>query len=276
VRSGNQRIAAAFLATALLAAAGAKAGDGVIEINAANAGAGGVTPGDTPGFPVTLSLPGSYRLSGSLATSDPNQDVILITAAHVTLDLGGHEISGPASCAAFPCTNTGSGRAIVAVVDDVRVTNGAVRGMGGFGIELIGNSCQIDGLLVTDSGGNGIQAYCTGQVLRTISRRNGDNGIHLLRGIVADSLAIGNASAGIYVTGSALVTRNGSLSNGGRGVYSAGDSSVVANAIAGNAGSGLVVSTNTGYGQNAIRANAAPQIVGGVQMGGNVCNGAAC
>ncbi len=28
--------------------------------------AGAVTPGDTPGFPVTISLPASYRLAGNL------------------------------------------------------------------------------------------------------------------------------------------------------------------------------------------------------------------
>ena len=41
------------------------AADGVIEINQARAKAGGVTPGDTPLFPVTISQPGSYRLTGN-------------------------------------------------------------------------------------------------------------------------------------------------------------------------------------------------------------------
>ena len=38
--------------------------DGVIEINQHRALAGGVTAGDTAGFPVTLSQRGSYRLTG--------------------------------------------------------------------------------------------------------------------------------------------------------------------------------------------------------------------
>ena len=38
--------------------------EGVIDINQARALAGGVTPGDTPGFPVTVSQSGSYRLTG--------------------------------------------------------------------------------------------------------------------------------------------------------------------------------------------------------------------
>ena len=42
------------------------ASDGVIEINQARALQGGVTEGDTPGFPVTISQSGSYRLTGNL------------------------------------------------------------------------------------------------------------------------------------------------------------------------------------------------------------------
>ncbi len=50
----------------LLSAFAAHAGDGVIEISQTQAEAGGVTSGDTPGFPVTLSAPGSYRLTSNL------------------------------------------------------------------------------------------------------------------------------------------------------------------------------------------------------------------
>ncbi len=38
--------------------------DGQIAITQARAMAGGVTPGDAPGFPVTITQPGSYVLSG--------------------------------------------------------------------------------------------------------------------------------------------------------------------------------------------------------------------
>ena len=40
--------------------------DGIVLIDQNRALAGNVTPGDAPGFPVTLSQPGSYRLSGNL------------------------------------------------------------------------------------------------------------------------------------------------------------------------------------------------------------------
>ena len=37
--------------------------DGVVLIDQNHALAGNITPGDGPGFPVTLSQPGSYRLT---------------------------------------------------------------------------------------------------------------------------------------------------------------------------------------------------------------------
>lgn len=61
------------------------AADGVILINQQKAMAGNVTPGDGPGFPVTISKPGSYRLTGNLTVADANTTGILITADHVTL-----------------------------------------------------------------------------------------------------------------------------------------------------------------------------------------------
>ena len=68
--------------------------DGVIEINQAAATADGVTPGDTPGFPVTLSQPGSYRLTGPLSiTSILGGTAIAITTSDVALDLNGFRVS---------------------------------------------------------------------------------------------------------------------------------------------------------------------------------------
>jgi len=43
--------------------------DGVTEVNQTRAVAGGVTSDDTPGFPVTLNHPGSYRLTGNLTVT---------------------------------------------------------------------------------------------------------------------------------------------------------------------------------------------------------------
>src|SRR5262245_61882258 len=78
--------------------------DGVVLIDQDRALAGNVTFGDAPGFPVTISQSGSYRLSGNLTVANADTTVIQITADSVTLDLNGFSIIGPAICVAGPAT----------------------------------------------------------------------------------------------------------------------------------------------------------------------------
>src|SRR5438477_12305218 len=79
--------------------------DGVVLINQNAALAGNVTPGDTPGFPVTISVSGSYKLSGNLTVPDANTSAIQISADYVTIDLNGFSIIGPTVCSGFPVTS---------------------------------------------------------------------------------------------------------------------------------------------------------------------------
>jgi hypothetical protein len=72
--------------------------DGVVLINQAAATAGRVTAGDSAGFPVTLSQPGSYRLSGDLVVPDSLTTAITITADNVMPDMNGFSILGPNNC----------------------------------------------------------------------------------------------------------------------------------------------------------------------------------
>ncbi|NWG73776.1 MAG: hypothetical protein HXY24_04090 [Rubrivivax sp.] len=62
-----------LLAALCAATLPAHAVDGEILITQAKALAGNVTPGDAPGFPVTISQPGKYKLAGHLpsTTSTP-------------------------------------------------------------------------------------------------------------------------------------------------------------------------------------------------------------
>ena len=68
--------------------------DGVVLINQAKALAGNVTPGDAPGFPVTLSRRGSYRLSGNLRVARDTNG-LEVAAEDITIDLNGFTIRGP-------------------------------------------------------------------------------------------------------------------------------------------------------------------------------------
>ena len=85
----------------LLALAGpALAVDGVLEINQTCAISTGCFPGDSPGFPVSVTQPGSYRLTGNLDLSAEGVNVsgIAVSVSSATIDLGGFYIAGPTSC----------------------------------------------------------------------------------------------------------------------------------------------------------------------------------
>src|SRR4030095_595928 len=122
---------------AIVTAREARAVDGVIEINTAKATAGGINGSlvdDPAGFPVTITKPGSYRLTGEL--SPLGVSAIAVSARGVTLDLNGFRIS------AF------SGSAGVEGVDatgqtDIRVSNGVIEGFGGGGI-LTGDRARLE------------------------------------------------------------------------------------------------------------------------------------
>ena len=64
------RLALCAASAASIAALPALASDGVIEINQAKALAGGVTAFDGPGFPVTVTAPGSYILTSAVKRVD--------------------------------------------------------------------------------------------------------------------------------------------------------------------------------------------------------------
>ena len=57
-------------------------------IDQATALAGNVTPGDTPGFPVKITVPGSYKLTSNLEVPLHIQ-AILVVSPGVTIDLNG-------------------------------------------------------------------------------------------------------------------------------------------------------------------------------------------
>lgn len=230
----------AAVALSIATAVGAHGGDGVIEINQAKAEAGEVTPGDAEGFPVTISEPGSYRLTGNLAVPDANTTAIQVTATTVTLDLNGFSIIGPITCSRFAvptngCGPPGTGIGIEAGLNTVSVRNGVVEGMGGEGISasraqiesvtaqfnrgdgfaVIGTvkNCEArgngrhgfagSGLLVSSTAeANGQHGidWSTGMVENSIARLNGRDGIRLFQGTARGNLATSNFEDGIETT----------------------------------------------------------------------------
>jgi len=95
---------------------------------------------------VSINLPGIYKLSSNLVVPNENTTAIQINVNNVTIDLNGFAILGPNVCAtdgvnvAQPCTKPGAGYAIdggSAVpfnVENTRVLNGTIDGMGYIGV----------------------------------------------------------------------------------------------------------------------------------------------
>jgi hypothetical protein len=197
--------------------------DGIVLIDQNRALAGNVTPGDAPGFPVTISQSGSYRLSGDLIVPDVNTTAIQITADNVTLDLNGFSIIGPAVCTGTPtiCPPPGQGKGVLSGSDQtigsraVRVLNGSVRGMGSQGILMTGDGSFVERVNADSNAGGGI--IVAGTVIQSAATHNGAFGILAIT--VRDCTAVLNAGDGIILDGSGGVgTGNIASFNGGRGM----------------------------------------------------------
>jgi parallel beta-helix repeat protein len=252
--------AALALGLALLgSAAPVGAVDGVIEINQAKVMASG-------GFPFVISQPGSYRLTGDI-TVDENTTAIRITASNVTVDLNGFAIIGPTVCSGVPpitpfeCAPTGTGGGVVSDGgDNATVLNGTVRGMGGAGVSVGGQS-RVEGVHAISNGGGGIGASFSSLIAGNVVNSNGASGISL--------------GSGCTVTGNTV------NNNGGIGISAQAGSTLIGNTVRGNIGLGLSLSGiggASGYTSNVLNGNnvGGAQVSGGVQMGGNVCAGVAC
>lgn len=247
--------------------------DGIVLINQNVALAGNVTPGDGPGFPVTIAAPGSYKLSGNLTVPDANTTAIEISADNVTLDLNGFSIIGPAVCSGAPvtsCSPTGTGIGInTGAAFGVAILNGVIRGMGSFAVETgetvrikeiralsngAGGILNINGSVeschVLSNGGTfGIQAT---DAIGNIVNFNAGDGI-VVFGTAINNSAFRNHGDGIQTFFTGTVSGNFSRANGSAGISAGCPSSVVANTLADNAGGNIFT-----RGSGCVLANNAP------------------
>ncbi len=244
----NSRGMRMLLAAALVAlATPGVAVDGVIEINQAQADKGGVTAGDAPGFPITISTgtfanePMSFRLTGPLFTST-SSNVIEVQSGHVSIDLNGFAIT----CLLPLCNGSGiSSNAI-----NVAVSNGTVRGCAQ-GLALGGLSARVENVrAVNNTAGLVIGGDCV--IRGNTVTYSGGRGIDVGLGCdVTGNIASGNGEDGIRTSSSALVADN---------------------VVRDNTGRGLTLSPGTAYRGNVIGNNDAGTVQGGVNAGANVCN----
>jgi hypothetical protein len=215
-----------------------QAADGVILIHQDNA-LGFALSGDAPGFPITISKKGSYRLSSNITVPDANTTAIEITADNVSLDLNGFTISGPVVCPDPVVTPCASPNVLVAGVRstgvDTTVRNGIITGMGGRGIFLQNEGGRVEGVFVANNLSNGIEVTRSAIVLHSTARRNAGVGISVPTG----SLAIANVA---FL----------------------------------NAGGGIFGNVTVGVGQNVAGGNSFFNIGTVQQTDGNVCGSALC
>lgn len=243
MRLATPRLAGALVALAglFLASAPTYAVDGVVLIDEAAVLAGGITSADGPGFPVTISEPGSYRLSGNLVLpAGSSASGFWIDANDVTLDLNGFSLVG----ASTPFTD-----GIFIFAANVEVRDGVVRGFGRHGVFARNQKC----FDCTDAEGV--------RILNVRAISNGINGIRIeSQGALVDGCsAHTNGNAGILAYQGGLVKNSVARANGSYGFF------------------GL---SNTGYRSNVATANNGgdvnPQFMGGVNLGENLCGTAVC
>ena len=268
--------------------------DGVIEITQARAFAGGVTLGDGAGFPVTISQPGSYRLTGNLdvtkmqngqpQASPGNITAIEITAENTTLDLNGFMILGPAVCSGAPpasqttCSPSGSGKGVFASsANGVTVRNGTIQGMGSTAIDIRGNALVEHVRAINN--GDGIFVRGGSIVRECIASSNAGDGISEsgLGGIVVtNNITIGNGGSGMNLGGEATVTGNTSSMNYFNGITANAGAAIIGNTARNNRTAALAAGAATGYTNNVFNDNNGgvdPQVNGGTEMPPNICGG---
>ena len=288
----------------------ADASDGVIEINQAKALAGEVTAGDAEGFPVTISEPGSYILTGNLTVAEADTSGIVILADDVTVDLNGFTIAGPLACTGPPnsgsvtCSGSADGAGVTGeptgyAPENIVVRNGVVRGFGGSGVayffgrieqvRVISNRIGISipiGLAINGNAPgtaivdcwivrnefSGIEAGDRALVKDNVVQSNGSVGIRAS----GDSVIVGNTvdanegSSGIDCSG-CMISGNTVTNNLGVGI-SGGFSLVRSNTVLNNTGLGLSILTS-GFVDNVISGNGATVNPEAISLGANSCNG---
>lgn len=235
VTAGKAKVPATLVVCAILLsgfATNAFAVDGTILIDQTRALAGNVSPGDSPGFPVTIGRPGSYRLSGNLDVPAGAAGIVLF-ASGVTIDLNGFQIRG---------SGTGTGIAALQSRQAIVVRNGSVtnfergidlKGVGSavHDVTVFGNtSTGIElGGAATASGNRvfsnqiGIRADSASIVTGNVLTFNSFLGVRAATGTVIRGNTIflngqGANGGGLEVTCPSLISHNAFLNNSGQDI----------------------------------------------------------
>ncbi|MEM9293855.1 MAG: hypothetical protein AAGD01_19410 [Acidobacteriota bacterium] len=258
----------------------------VIEFGHLDALAGGITAGDAPGYPVTLSAATSYRLTSSLYVS-AGVDGIQPTQDHITLDLNGFTIFGSSPLSPSQYGVYGPNR------NYVTVKNGNIRAFAKVGIylqdfsqlqdlRLISNSSQgaylrngalIENVQAITNKANGILCRDACVFNDVVAFENSITGI-LCADLcnIRNSVTKNNGSAGI-ITGDSSVVRDNVSSFNKVGIFVSPKSLAKGNVVTDNTNSQLVVGQDSGTSTNVVDDM---QIVGDHELDPSACIGGLC
>ena len=286
-----------YLALALLLLTSlAHAGDGVVELSQERALAGNAELGDAPGFPLSLTAPGAYRLTGNLQAPAGQQAIELLSEG-IDLNLGGFAVSGQQSCAGFTastltCTNAHGADGIYTEFPLNRVHNGSVQGFD-IGVHLQHMShvhnvkvrYNVIGIQVLDAtivthcsaqlnSSHGIQTDVHSVVQGNQAYLNAGHGLSANKGsVVLHNAASRNGLTGFEtLSGRSVIANNTSTSNGDNGFRASAGSVLLGNLATGNGNLGFWLNANAAYGDNHLL----DPVSGGQQIGPNLCSGGPC
>ena len=146
------KILASALAAALLGTTSVSA---QTIITTSTVAAGGITAGDTAGYPATISQSGSFKL-GSNLTPPSTAGGIAITGSNVLIDLNGFTIDGGVSCSpnasyGVTCLGSGSSQTLISITGrNVTIRNGFIRGSRNIGVNIALAGTGAAGIVLED------------------------------------------------------------------------------------------------------------------------------
>jgi hypothetical protein len=274
-----------FLLALALAPLAARAAGGALEINQ-DCAAVGCFAGDSAGFPITITAPGSYVLTSDLKMTTDGAIAIQVNATPVEIDLNHHIIDGGGSCTGTPVTNCTPGHGSYGILQGTgssqpgvfHLHDGTIRGFTNTTLDPTAiylddaRGVVLERITVVETGGNCAIGTGTDTHAGTMRLRDSQVSRNLSYGIcpvaigtptnfsavIENSDFSGNGVFAISTFPTLIVTGNRFTDNGSWALNESGGATV---AMSGNTFSG-----NNGGGANAQYSISTPR-----DMGGNVC-----
>jgi hypothetical protein len=182
---------------------------------------------------------GSYYLSRNIVVKGA-KNAINIKSPNVTIDFHGYSIIGKSPAAGVGVYGPGQA--------GLTIQNGNIQGMVGGGV-VAGPGSSVRSLHITSSGPGIVGGSSC---------------------LIEDNTVTANVGDGIRAAG--VIRSNVSDGNGGNGITAGENSSIIGNETSGNTGVGIAMQSSDGFSNNVVNS-AGTTVSGGVDAGGNVCNG---